>query len=503
MAAFAEAEQQPVDAAQEPRTAAVPLCRVSILADRTQVDVALPAEVPTVLMMHSLVDLVTGRAPTSNPADPETTPARWLLSPIGAGHLDPALSLHENGVRDGDLLVLSRAEATPPPPLFDDIIQAVALRAEDQYRQWNSTCARWLGYLVAVCASLAGAAALIRDGMGNGGLSLPASALAVAAVLLGAAAAASRAYCDDAGVALAFCAVPIGAVGGALLVPGELGGPHLLLGLVVAGCAAAVGLWSTQRGAAVLLATLTAATIGAAATIVDVLWAVGHLTSGAAVLAATPLLLALAPRLAILLAKLPLPPVPTPGAALDPYEDDPQPGMENIGAVGAITLSTARSLELRAAQAQRFLTGLLGGITASACVSAFVACGALWSDTAGEAGPGAPALVLVALTALVLMLRGRSFADWLHALILIGGGAVIVLGVISTSTLAGTVPSLALFAVAVGVIVAAFTFGVLAPARQFSPVQRRIVEITEYTATAAIVPVACWALGLYSLLRAL
>ncbi len=55
----------------------------------------------------------------------------------------------------------------------------------------------------------------------------------------------------------------------------------------------------------------------------------------AAVVAAVGLLLiGLSPRLTILLAKLPLPPVPTAGAAIDVKDIEPQPSIEGIGAIG-------------------------------------------------------------------------------------------------------------------------------------------------------------------------
>ncbi len=41
------------------------------------------------------------------------------------------------------------------------------------------------------------------------------------------------------------------------------------------------------------------------------------------------------------------------------------------------------------------------------------------------------------------------------------------------------------------------------PRRTFTPVQRRISELTEYAVIATIVPLACWVAGLYSAVRGL
>lgn len=471
------------------------LCRVSVLGEHTQVDLALPAHTPVALLLPGVVELVAPHGAAG--------PARWALAPVGHAPVDPTRTLDELGLRDGELLVLTLADAAAPPPLFDDIVSAVAAFGAARHRQWDAACARWLGYLVAAAAALGGALALLRDGAGAGGgaASLPLAALAVAAVLLGASAAASRVYDDGAGVALAACAVPLAAAGGALLVPGALAGPHLLLSCVGAATAAAVGLWCTRSGPTVLVAATTAGAAGAAAAALPLVTSVSHRQVALGLLAAVPLLLAAAPRLAMLLAALPLPPVPSPGTALDPFENDPQPVMEPVGTVGSVALSTARSLQQRAEQAQQYLTGLLGGITASTLAAAAVAVGALWP--APGAAPNYPGLAVVGLVAAVLMLRGRSYADRPHALTLIGGGAAVALTLLTVGALPAAAPPLALFAAAAAMLAAAFAFGVLAPAREFSPVQRRAVEIAEYLAITAIVPVACWALGLYSLLRGL
>ncbi len=58
--------------------------------------------------------------------------------------------------------------------------------------------------------------------------------------------------------------------------------------------------------------------------------------------------LVFAPRIAMMLAKLPLPPVPAPGTSLDPTEEDPD---------DARSLPSFATVEQRAEHARRYLTG--------------------------------------------------------------------------------------------------------------------------------------------------
>jgi type VII secretion integral membrane protein EccD len=202
----------------------------------------------------------------------------------------------------------------------------------------------------------------------------------------------------------------------------------------------------------------------------------------------------MAPRITILLARLPLPPVPTAGAAIDPADSAPRPAIEGIGAIGAMALPSAAALELRARTAARYLTGLLAGTSAAAVAGmtmvAYPVDEFSWRCTVY-------ALIIAAL----LCLRGRSYADLAQASTLIGAGAI---GFGVTATLVvlgpgdhGAVAMSALAAVAV----LALLCGVVAPRSSFSPVMRRIVEITEYVLIAMIVPLMFWIMDLFAAVR--
>lgn len=94
-------------------------CRVSVLAPTTRVDVALPVDVPIAELVPMLLELLG----EPSPARP---PVGWRLSGIAGGVLPPDTTLAELGVPDGELLRLAPASVPPPPPVFDDPIDALA-----------------------------------------------------------------------------------------------------------------------------------------------------------------------------------------------------------------------------------------------------------------------------------------------------------------------------------------------------------------------------------------
>ena len=107
---------------------------------------------------------------------------------------------------------------------------------------------------------------------------------------------------------------------------------------------------------------------------------------------------------------------------------------------------------------------------------------------------------MAAVVGLVLVLRTRTHIDPRRRVALVVGGAAaiaarVALVVVSTPGQANWV---CLVSTALGVSVLSGGFGATA-----NPVARRAVEVLEYLALAAVVPLACWAGGLYGLIRGL
>ncbi|CAN5680348.1 N/A [soil metagenome] len=89
------------------------VCRVSVHVGGVQADVALPADLPVVEVIPSLYDVMVA---TGGPLAEclEREPPTYVYCP-GQPPLDQAMTLSENGLRDGSLLVLASATAEPAP----------------------------------------------------------------------------------------------------------------------------------------------------------------------------------------------------------------------------------------------------------------------------------------------------------------------------------------------------------------------------------------------------
>ncbi|MFC4604683.1 type VII secretion integral membrane protein EccD [Rhodococcus kronopolitis] len=475
------------------------LCRLTVRTEHTQVDLAVPTEVPVAMLVPGIVDLLDQHnnstihysAATFDESADDSGVTRWALSRIGQEPLAATATLAEHGVRDGEMLLLAAAARSAPPPLFDDLMHNVAAVDAERYRRWDAASARAMGTVVAAAATGTGSAALLVARSDGDGILGALTALAVAVLAATAGAVFSRVYRDHAAaVALVGCALPMSAAGGALLVPGGLGAAHLFLGAATCAAFAVLALRASGVGLALCTGTAAAATLlGAAAGTATLTEQPPHAIG--AVLAATALAgLAAAPRLSILLATLPLPPVPSPGAPLESAEfADPAPG----GVPAAFV-----DLEVRTRRARRYLTGLVAAMSLTTVAGALVAARAFSGD-----GIYWPGTAFAATCAAVLMLRGRGHSSLGPATALIGGGALLLALALTGTAAAGTAPPVAVFALAVLGAGASLTLGMLAPAHSFSPVQRRGVEVLDYAAIAAVVPLACWVSGLFATMRGL
>ncbi|OOL27126.1 hypothetical protein GQ85_40740, partial [Rhodococcus rhodochrous] len=93
------------------------------------------------------------------------------------------------------------------------------------------------------------------------------------------------------------------------------------------------------------------------------------------------------------------------------------------------------------------------------------------------------------------------YTDARQATLLVAGGAAVPVGLLGAAAVSGSAPPVVVFALALAVATAALVFGVVAPRRAFTPVQRRAAEVVEYAVIATIVPLACWVTGLYAAVR--
>lgn len=482
------------------------LVRVSVLGGNTQLDVGLPAGIPIAGLIGELVAQIESRNPSrSDPDDPDAdarNPGRphdrqnkWTLALVGQDPLPLHRSLSESGIRDGDLLLLTSTRTGESPVLFDDVVDAVARLNESQFVDWTAASARKVGYALALVAAIAAAASLAAVRSGTGALWFAGlSGLAVVGFVT-ASTIVSRYYRDEqSSTVLSLCAAPMAFVTGMIVTPGSYGAAHLTLGFAFALVAAVVSYRMTAAGATAHSAVTSAALLGAAGCgarlLID-----APVADVAAVIAAVGLLcIGLAPRTTILLAKLPLPPVPTAGAAIDVKDIEPRPAIEGIGAIGATALPKADALERRSYLANAYLTGIVGGLTIVTAIAAVLTAAPL----AGFEWRNA---VYAAIIGVVLCLRGRSHSDLFQAGILVIGGSLVVITLITGLAFGDDQWPVIGFALGILVVIGALVFGVVAPNQDFSPVMRRWAEIGEYILVALIVPLLLWLLDLYRMVR--
>lgn len=466
------------------------LARVTILAKHTQVDMAIPVDVPVALIIPSVVDMVAqhNRANDFDQDGEHFEPHEWVLARIGQPPFSNSLSLAEQGVRDGELLMLESAEHIAPAPLFDDIMYNVAIADADHFRGWTPRTARLTGSALAVAVMLAGCFGLLAAPDAVPGWVTGTVATFVTLLLVTAAMVLARMYHDNASaLVLGGCALPTAFCAGMLFVPDHYGWANVLLGAVLTGATAVLAWRVSGVGLGLFIGATTLAVCAVPAALVGLLTEVPARAIGGGAAALGLAGLSLAPRISMLLAKLPLPPVPAPGTPIDPTEDDPDDHR---------ALPTLEALRTKSERAREYLAGLVAATTLVAVTGAVTA-----TDPTSH-GIYWPGIALALVCAVVLMFRSRTYAGAEQAVVLITGGTAIVLLILVGAALTQRQP-LTVFGVALALFAATLVLGIIVPRQQATPPMRRAVELLEYAFVAAVVPLAFWVTGLYSLVRAL
>lgn len=453
------------------------LTRVSVVAQRRRVHLAIPTDVPLADVLPTLLrHAEDGLAAEESLADTGAASGGWLLTRLGGAPLDTSRSLGQLRVLDGEVLQFVPRASTPPPPVFDDLADAVATATRERAGQWQVSTTRKFAGALSTVALIGGAVAILFAGPPRHVAALV--GLAVGLFLLAAATLASRAAGDArAGTVLGLVSLVYGAVGG-LLLGGErdlteLASSHALFAAtaVVVYSSIAIVAIATDRpiflaasvaGAALGLAAGTSLAFGVDA-------AGGAAVIGAVAFAMVPAL----SRIAFHMAGLRVPPVPR---GPDDVKHDDQ------------TIDGPTVLR-RSDQAAQIMTALLGAVGVVVGVSTAV----LVVDG------GLPGLLLAAVLAVCLMLRARVLSSRAARLVLLlpgtAGLVFVVTGLyVSLDTelrLSAMVGALVLFAI----VSLAYGFGVAG--RRISPVWGRTLDIIDVMLIIALVPLALWVCGLY------
>lgn len=439
------------------------LRRVSVHAGSAVTDLALPAGVPVAVLIPPIVDILGARD-----RDGSGEARRYQLSCPAAAPLSTSATLAQNDIRDGAVLVLTRATGPPPAPRYDDVAEAVSAtlgagaRPETQRRQ----ASRLTGAVAASCVTGTGALALIRDAFGGSATHLTVGVAASAGfvALLGAAVA-HRAYGDAmAGLALSVIATVFAVLAGLLAVPGAPGLSNVVLAATAAAVTSVLAMRLSGCGVVTLIALSCVATIVAVAALVGVITTAPLRAIGAVSALISVGLLGAAARASIALAGL-----------------SPE-------------LPPTSELDNKAIRAGNWTTGLRAGFSSAAVLGGVV--------TVLAGAPRLSCIAFGALTGAVLLLRARSD----H------GAAALVLAVCGIVSIATAFGAVALSmpeqdawtaAITATLAAAAILLGFVAPTISLSPLLGRGVEALECAALVAMVPVTCWVCGVYSAVRGL
>ncbi len=403
------------------------------------IDVALPSGTPLTALLPDIVEL-------AEPASDEW-PRGWRLDRRSGVSLDESITLAENGVHDGDVLVLAASDAP-----------VLGVGRWDPCRTVADAGAPTVGgrpfpfELVSAWAAVVGSAALCIGGAGHSGIHLLVAALAACV----AAALAVTVPSPAAGVA----ATSLASATGFLAVPSGPGAANVFLAAVAATSVSALLLRWTDDSMPTPIATACFSTLVAVAAVPPVLTAMPVAAVGA-VLTVTALgLLTMSGRAAVVLSGL------AADRDLDEYDQ--------------------RSIRAHAA-----LTGLIQGCSGGAALGAvLVAVGCLRHEVPAAAGFGFAVVLAVAL-----LLRIRTHVDATRRWALVFAGMVSALA--AFGIVVARMPDQVSLASAT---VVAIGFGLIRPPR-LSAGAVRALEVLEYAALVAVVPLACFVGGVYAMVR--
>lgn len=456
------------------------LCRVTVVGVRTRFDMALPTGVPLAYLLPTLL-----RQAGEGLADAGASHGGWALQRLGGWPLDTGKTAAALGIADGEVLYLRPRRAELPPPVFDDVVEAIGTTLAERTGRWSAGATRTAA--LSATGVLLGTGLVLLPLCGPPWHPVAAVAGLVALVLLVAAAVLSRALGDAGPATLAGCAaVPYAFLAGvAGTRPG--GGAHVAL---LAGSGSPAPLAGASAAAIALVLALGAVGGGepgliGAGTVTAITFlaslAAPHATvSGAAALAIGLVFVTapVVPRVAYRMARLPTPFLPTTAEELR----------------RADTTLPATRLSERALLADAYVTALVAG-------GAVVVAGAV-PLLLRASGPGPVALAVAA--ALLALLRARAYGGraprvWLLGAALAAGSGAALVAATHVSGRTGRV-------VVVGalVVLALVTATVAArPERAPSPPRARALDIAEVAVAVATVPLVLWVLGVYSYVRSL
>lgn len=483
--------------------------RVTILTGRRLTDLVLPASAPIETYIDETVS-VLGELLEGTPADvlggfDFKAQGVWAFARPGAPPLKSDESLDDAGVVDGSLLTLVSVSRTERyRPLVEDVIDAIAVL--DESPEFDRTALnRFVGMAIPLLALVVTVISLVSwTRSGQDWWWAVALGLLGLGVLAGSVLAKNRYQNIDMTESLQVATMPLLAGAAALAVPlpygySSMGAPQ------VAGAAAVILLLTlAMRGGPRKRSALAAfmAVAATAATGAAVAFGYGwQYWVPAGAIAFGLIVVTNAAKLTVAVARIALPPIPAPGETVandelldpvtNPHSDEETPTWKAI--IASVPESAARLTE-RSELAKKLLIGFLtaGALVLSVGAIAVVVQGHFFVHS----------MIVAGLVTAICGFRSRLYAERWCAWALLAATAAIPTGVMVKLALwdpegAWLVVSIYAAVVLVALIVIGATDGV----RRVSPVTKRILELLDGAAIAAVIPLLLWIASVYDVLR--
>lgn len=484
--------------------------RVTVLTGRRLTDLVLPASAPVESYIDETV-AVLAEILEDTPADVLAgfdfkAQGVWAFARPGAPPLKASESLDDAGVVDGALLTLVSVSRTERyRPLVEDVIDAIAVLDESPEFD-RSALNRFVGLAIPlVTLVIAGASMRAWSETGHGWWWTLALGLVGLGVLVGSFVAKNRYRNLDMAESLLLASVPLFAGAAALAVPlplgvNGLGAPNLAgAGAVVLLLVLATRGGPRRRAELASFAAVAAVAVTAAAIAYGYGW---QYWVPAGAIAFGLIVVTNAAKLTVAVARIALPPIPAPGETvandelLDPISspdatDEESPTWQAI--IASVPESAARLTE-RSQLAKQLLIGFLtaGALTLAVGAVTVVVQGHFFVHS----------LIVAGLVTAVCAFRSRLYAERWCAWALLAAVVVIPTGVaIRLSLWYPHSAWLVLGVYAAVALVALILVGATDGVRRVSPVTKRILELLDGAAIAAVIPLLLWIASVYDVLR--
>lgn len=453
------------------------LRRVTLIAPKVRLDVALPAGMPVAALLPTLLWHSGAELP-----DEGSVHGGWGLQRAGDDPLETGSSLAALGVSDGEVLYLRPRQDAMPAAIFDDRAEVIAAALRENARRWTGKHSRSAA-LTATGVMLLAGVILLAVGE-HASLVIAGSAGVVAVATVAGAVAASRAFGDVVVAAvLGAGALPYAFVAGrdaqvALVGSGHVGGAAAFaVGAGVVLVTAAVGFVAVGDPGSLLMAAIAGAFVAAACSLIA-LFTTPAGGAAAAIVVALSMTPAIAP-VAYRMAGLPKPEVAATPDELRSRQDEIR-----------VEETTRRSLV-----ADRIVAALVAatGVVTVVGIAIIMPHGG-WS---------ADCLTIVG--AVLLFLRARVFAGLVQRAWLIGSGLA---AVVFFATFAGPGLGLGWLLTVLGLLAAATVVSAAVAMRYRGEPRRsvrlaRVSDLFELCAMIAAVPLALEILRVFSFVRTL